>query len=172
MSKKKDIISKDPRTGDLTNINNVMQPLLRRMLGKKAFAEAEVICHWKEIAGEEMFGFSKPLRIEFKKDERTGGVLWLETAGGAFALEIQLKSKLLIEKINTFFGYEAVKEIKIVQNPGIKTVAKETIHNSEKKLVTAEEENYIRELNSDIQDSTLRESLEKLCRAVIVNNKK
>lgn len=172
MTEKKEIISSQRRTGDLQNMGKILGPLTRKMLGKKAFAEADVICNWKDIAGEELASFSVPSKIEFKKGEKTGGTLWIEVAGGAFALEVSLKSKILIEKVNTFFGYEAVKSLKIMQNPAVNAKIKQDIHNPEKILVTKEEETYIKSLSEGIQNPELCEALERLGCAVAANNKK
>ena len=170
MGKKEEIINNDRRTGDLEGIGRVMMPLAKKMLGRRAFAEADIICNWAEIAGEDTAAFSTPRRIDFKKGERTGGVLHIEVAGGAFALELQLRSHQLIDKVNTFFGYEAVQRIKILQNPAFQ--AKQIIHNPEKKLVTAEEENYIRNLSREVKNPELGDALQRLGLAVVVNNKK
>lgn len=172
MKEKKEIISEQRRTGDLQNMSKILSPLTRKMLGKKAFAEADVICNWVEIVGEDMADFSTPMKIDFKKGERTGGVLWIETIGGAFALELQLKSKMLIGKVNTFFGYEAVSTLKIVQNPAVVCKRKQDIHNQEKTLVTIEEETYIKSLSGDIQNPELGSALHRLGCAVMANNKK
>lgn len=172
MSEEKEIVSGQRKTGDLQNMGKILGPLARKMLGKKAFAEADILCNWPEIAGEELAAFAIPQKIEFKKGERTGGVLFVKVAGGAFALELQLRSKLLIGRVNMFFGYEAVNRLKIVQNPAVAFKGKTSIHNPEKKLVTEEEETYIKSLSEDIQSSELSEALQRLGCAVMANNKK
>ena len=172
MKEKKDIISDERRTNDLSDIRSVLDPFARKMLGKKAFAEADVICHWKDIAGEETARFSRPLKIDFKKDERTKGTLWIEISGGAFALEIQSKSTMLINKVNTFFGYEAVSAIKMIQNPAVAEKEKHSTHNFEKTLVSPQEEFYINKLSEGIQNAELEKALQKLGQAIVINNKK
>ena len=172
MKDKKEIITAERRTHDLSNMRDFLAPFAHKLLGKKAFAEADVLCHWPEIVGEETASYAKPLRIDFKKNERTGGVLWIETAGGAFALEIQLKERIVLEKVNTFFGYEAVNSLRIMQNAASFGQTKAPIHNFEKTLVTAEEENYIESLSEGIKDKNLEQALQKLGRAIVVDNKK
>ena len=49
---------------------------------------------------------------------------------------------------------------------------KKDIQNLEKKLVTMEEETYIRNLSENIKNSELGQALERLGRAVVINNKK
>lgn len=171
MKNKKEIISDDRRTGDLSDMSGLLLPLAKKMLGKKAFVEADIICAWKDIIGDDMAKFSRPLKIVFGREERNNGTLWIEAASGAFALELQTKSKIVIEKVNTFFGYAAVEKIKIVQNPSIMESTTDT-HNSEKKLVTKEEETYIKNLSEEIKTKELSEAIERLGCAIIANNKK
>ena len=171
MRKKKEIISDERRTGDLTNMNNLLWPLAKKMLGKKAFVEADVFRSWKDIVGDEIAQFSKPLKIEFDKEKRNNGTLLLEVASGAMALMIQTKSRVMIDKINTFFGYDAVCKIKILQNMAMDK-NKTDIHNLEKKLVTIQEQTYIKKLVEEIKTPGLAKALEKLGRNVIMNNKK
>ena len=57
MRKKEEIINNDRRTGDLERIGRVMMPLAKKILGRRAFAEADIICNWVEIAGEDTAAF-------------------------------------------------------------------------------------------------------------------
>lgn len=172
MKKEKEIISLERKCGDLQNMDAVVGSFARKILGKKAFIEADVIGNWENIVGKELAGLTVPKKIEFKKDERRGGVLHIEAASGALALELQQKTKIILSKVNVFFGYEAVERLKIMQNLQVIKNTPLTSDNSEKKLVSAEEENYIRQQLEGINNSELRATLEKLGRAVIANNKK
>ena len=171
---KKEIFSNERRTEDLTGMDVLLRPLARKMLGKKAFVEADVIGAWREIVGEETANFSKPMKIDFRKEERNNGTLWIEAASGAVALELQTKTKILLEKVNTFFGYAAISKIKIIQNPNVYSSLKmnSDIYNLEKKLVTPEEQNYITLLSGEVKTPELSQALEKLGKAVFINNKK
>ena len=172
MKEKKEIFTTERKTGDLKNISGVLEPLAKKLIGKKAFAEADVVCNWENIAGKDTASYSKPSKIEFKKDERTGGTLFIETYSGAFALELQTKSKILIDKVNVFFGYNAVSNIKIIQNskPSINLV--QDVIKEQKVLVTDEEENYIEMATEGLESENLSDVLKKLGRAIFNDNKK
>lgn len=172
MKNGKEIISDERRTGDLQNMSNLLAPLTRKMLGKRAFAEADVVANWNDIVGDETAAFSKPIKIDFAKGKRTDGVLVMEVAGGAFALEMQLREKIILEKVNTFFGYGAVAKMRIVQNPKLIVQVKDNMQRDEKMLVTKEEENYIRNMSEGLNNSGLEQALHRLGIAVVVNNKK
>ena len=47
MKEKNDIFTDERKTGDLQNISGVLLPLAKKLVGKKAFAEADVICNWE-----------------------------------------------------------------------------------------------------------------------------
>ena len=172
MKEKKEIFSDERKTGDLQNISGVLLPLAKKIVGKKAFAEADVICNWSDIAGNEVASYSKPLKIDFKKGERAGGTLYVETYGGAFALELQTKSKFLIEKVNVFFGYQAVGQLKIVQNSKQFDDVAQDVIKPQKILVTEEEENYIEQASSGLNSEGLSDVLQRLGRAIFNDNRK
>lgn len=172
MKEKKEIFTQERKTGDLQRISGIITPLAKKMVGKKAFAEADIIANWVEIVGKETASYSRPLKVDFKKDERTEGVLFVETYGGAFAVELQSKSKFLIEKVNVFFGYQAVKHIRIVQNSKPVEKVFQDVVKSQKKLVTDEEEHYIEQISGGLNSESLSETLQNLGRAVFNENKK
>ena len=172
MKEKREIFTNERKTGDLKDISGVLMPLARKLVGKKAFAEADVICNWCDIAGSEIATYSRPIKIDFKKDERVSGTLFIETYGGAFALELQAKSKFLIDKVNVFFVYQAVSNIKIVQNSKHPDVIVQDVIKPQKMLVSEEEENYIEEVSNGLKSNNLEDALKRLGRAVFNHNKK
>lgn len=168
----KEIVRKERICGDLKEMGQIAESLAGRILGKKAFIKADVIYHWSEIVGEEWSNLTKPLDIEFRKEERKKGVLLVEVASGAIALELELKSKLILAKVNTYFGYEAVERIKIIQNLEMIKNINQSSDNLEKMLVSKEEENYIMQQADAIANSNLGLALQNLGKAIFKHNKK
>lgn len=168
----KEIVRKERICGDLKEMGQIAESLAGRILGKKAFIKADVIYHWAEIVGEEWSNLAKPLDIEFRKEERKKGVLLVEVASGAIALELELKSKLILAKVNTYFGYEAVERIKIIQNLEMIKNINQSSDNLEKMLVSKEEENYIMQQADAIANSNLGLALQNLGKAIFKHNKK
>jgi hypothetical protein len=58
-----------------------------------------------------------PLRIDFPRGERSGGVLVIRVGSSAFAPQLQHLEPLVVERVNRHFGYGAVARIKIRQGP-------------------------------------------------------
>jgi len=154
-------------TGDLTALGRTLMPFAKRLLGAKGLIGADVILHWQEIAGDELAAFSRPLKIDFRRGEKNNGVLFVEVPSGGFALELQHKEKLIIDRVNVYFGYAAVSRVKIVQNNGFKLneAPGHKCERLQKTLVTPEEEIYIKQLSEDVQNTDLQNILFRLgCR--------
>lgn len=86
----------------------------RTAIGSRGFAEAGLITHWAEIIGADLARGCQPDQLRFPKGERSGGTLTLRCVG-AMALELQHQTPILIERINGYFGYRAVAQLRLVQ---------------------------------------------------------
>lgn len=166
-------ISAEHRLNDLTGVAKTVRPLAKQLLGKNGFMLIELMSSWEEIAGESLSRYVLPQKISFTKDDRTDGTIFLMVFGGAFAMEVENKKKQILQKINTFFGYEALSKIKIIQNnnPQNFLINKNVSDKPKKNLVSEKEETYIDELIKDVDDETLRSKLANLGRAVLCHNK-
>lgn len=174
MAKKKvDYKVNETHRGGMCRLGDDIDRLTHKLLGDKGLTEIEILANWKHIAGEDLAAYSLPLKVDFKAGSRTNGTLLLACAGGAYALEIQHRTTAIIEKINTFFGYEAVTKIKISQNNFLPQTPERINdeYNPEKKLVTADEKNYIEDVVTDIQDPELKARLQSLGEKVLKANK-
>ena len=160
-------------TKDLTALAKTMSPLTKKLFGKKGFAEVDIITNWEKIVGEELASYSSPQKIDFKREQKNNGILFLQVISGAFALEIQHREKFILEKINTYFGYNAVSALKIVQNPSAFMQQQLPCEeNLDKKCVplSENEKNYIHSLASEIKNSKLKEILIKLGQSIFRDN--
>ena len=94
--------------------------------------------------------------------------------GGAFAMEVENKKQQILQKVNTFFGYEALNKIKIMQNTDQQNflITKNVSDKPKKNLVSEKEETYIDEMIKDVDDENLRSKLANLGRAILNHNKK
>ena len=87
---------------------------------KQGFASTELVTRWREIAGAEIAAHAEPVklqwprRIEGEPPEPATLVLRVE---GPAAIEIQHQSAVVLERINRFFGWQAVGRIVFRQAP-------------------------------------------------------
>ena len=78
------------------------------------FVQSAVVSRWPEIVGDRYARVSTPESIRFPHGERAMGVLTLMVEG-AHAATMQHVAPTLIERVNRFFGYEAVVRLQIRQ---------------------------------------------------------
>lgn len=87
---------------------------------KQGFAARELVTRWTEIAGPEVAAHCEPLKmqwprpVEGQKQEPATLVLRVE---GPMALEIQHTSDIILQRVNRFFGWNAVGKLALRQAP-------------------------------------------------------
>lgn len=97
-------------------LSRLLTHLLSPAARKRGFAEIGVLEDWPGIVGAGMARRCQPLRLEFARGAVAGGTLVLQAVGGA-ALELQHMAPQLIERVNDYFGFRTVCQIRIVQMP-------------------------------------------------------
>jgi hypothetical protein len=132
-------------------------------LGKRGFAEAQLIAEWAAVIGAELAEKVSPEKLSFPRGDRREGTLRLRIASG-LGPEVQHREPMLLERINAFFGYRAVARLVLIQGPlpGRQKVKVEM----PRALATDEREALDRRL-SGIDDPALRDALRRLGEAVI-----
>jgi hypothetical protein len=99
--------------------------VLRKMLGeafaKQGFAAVELVTRWREIVGAEIAAHSQPEKIQWSRTPQARsapepGILLLRVEGPA-AVEIQHLSEVIVERVNQFFGWQAVAGVRLRQAP-------------------------------------------------------
>jgi len=107
------------RRGSLAALAVNVPAITRAAIGSRGFAEAGLITHWAEIIGAELARGCQPDQLRFPRGkdgdlDRSGGTLTLRCLG-AMALELQHQTPMLLERINSYFGYRAVAQLRLVQ---------------------------------------------------------
>ncbi len=102
--------------------------LTRKAFEKFGFSAASLLTDWVTIVGAEIAGHTAPERLKWPRevhstgeDEagsegRPGAVLVLRV-DPARALEVEYKGRQIIERINGYFGYRAIAELRLLQAP-------------------------------------------------------
>ena len=98
--------------------------LLHKTLGevfaRQGFASAEVITRWADIVGAEIAAHTEPERIGWPRPIHghlpQPGTLFLRVEGPA-AIEIQHLSGVILERVNRFFGWQALASLRLRQAP-------------------------------------------------------
>lgn len=92
-------------------VSKITDPTFR----KRGFIHTEIISRWKTIVGEDLSAACIPQRISFPARQSGPGVLHVRVEG-ARATELQHVAPLVIERINTYFGYRAIDAMRLTQD--------------------------------------------------------
>lgn len=87
---------------------------------RQGFASRELVTRWTEIAGAEIAAHSEPLKIQWPRpveDQPPEPATLVLRVEGPMALEIQHSSDAILQRVNTFFGWNAVGRIALRQAP-------------------------------------------------------
>ncbi len=160
-----------PRT-----LSDLVPGLTKNILGKKGALFGKLLAEWPHVASADIAAKTMPLELKFAKKtgakapgSTTQAVLHLAVQS-AYALEISYQKSLLIERLNMFFGYPAIKDIKIIQQTNVMGTKKPLP--SPARPLTLEEQQEIEGAVSQIQENDLQTALKDLGKAIVSRQSK
>ena len=103
-----------PRGHGVRPIAELMPEIGRTAFRKFGFIQSSVVTRWPEIVGATHARVCSPEAIRFPPGERSGGILELVVIP-AHAPLISHVIPEIIERVNRFFGYNAVARVKLRQ---------------------------------------------------------
>jgi hypothetical protein len=127
------------------------------------FVQSSIVSRWREIVGARYAAVSAPESIRFPPGKKSGGTLTL-VVEGAHAPMLQHVAPTIQERVNQFFGYEAVARIAIRQ--GLVQVEKRKSRLAPPSLRPVTIPVDMKESLRDIADPELRLCLESLARGL------
>jgi hypothetical protein len=87
---------------------------------RQGFASIELVTHWEDIVGPEIAAHCEPMKLQWARtkdpEDAEPATLVLRVEGPA-AIEIQHLAGILIERVNRFFGWQAVGRLAMRQAP-------------------------------------------------------
>jgi hypothetical protein len=95
----------------------------------RGFATTALLSEWPAIVGAELAQFTMPDKVVWprRRDEAEGqatqkgrrdeGAILVLRVEGPRAIEVQHRSSQILERVNSYFGYRAVAEMRILQAP-------------------------------------------------------
>ena len=86
-------------------------------MNNRGYVQQEIISLWEEIVNQELAKEAVPEKLTFPRGRRSGGTIKIR-APAPLATELQHTESILLDRINSFFGYKAVEKIIIIHgNP-------------------------------------------------------
>jgi len=100
---------------------------------KYGFHTAEIMTSWETIVGADLARLTRPESIKWPRgakgrvasdgEAQTAGATLVLASNPAFALEVSYRTQEIIDRINRYFGYRAIAQLRIVQTPNADTPA-------------------------------------------------
>lgn len=116
-----------------TAVGGLLPRIVKTVFERHGFPVAAILADWPGIAGPDFASFTAPERLVWprrprpvlaedgplKRDagHRPSGATLVLRVDGPRALEVQHAAAQLIERINVYFGYAAVAQLRIIQGP-------------------------------------------------------
>jgi hypothetical protein len=152
-----------PGKSRLRPLSDLLHKTLAQAFAKQGFASTDIVTRWTEIVGGEIADHSEPEKIQWPRmrfaQVAQPGTLVLRVEGPT-ALEIQQLSDVILERVNRFFGWEAVGAIRLRQAPLRRKLRPPPF------LPDPESTARIKAGLGDIRDEKLRDALARLAASI------
>ena len=96
----------------LRSFKDILPSKLKRLINKKGQIYSETLDNWRYFVGKDLFEISFPK--SFKNENKVGASCLTVMVKRGNEVNFEYSKSQIIEKINSFFGYEAVQNIKLV----------------------------------------------------------
>jgi len=139
---------------------DLVAPALGKTLAARGFAAANVVLAWPDIVGDRLAKFCEPIALEWPRGPRTGEderppATLVVRVEGAFALEVQHLSPLILERINSHFGWRCAGKLVIRQGRvSPNTPSKPLLIEPDAEAVAKS-----RKMTAEIADDALRDAI-------------
>ena len=120
----------------LSTVGNSLPKSLNKILKKGGHNYSSIINNWVELVGKKTSDICYPKSIKTNR-ELENGILVLNVSHGN-QLDVEYGKKDIIDKINSFFGYQFIKQIKTVL--------------IDEKIIIKNRKNFIRNKNERINN--------------------
>lgn len=108
-------------------VGSFVPSLTRKAFEKYGFSTASLVMDWRRIAGDELAAWTTPERLKWPQsyeaapdaeiESRRPGATLVLRVDPARALDVEYRSRQILERINSYFGYRAIAELRLLQAP-------------------------------------------------------
>jgi hypothetical protein len=108
------------RKQKLTRLADVALKSLADAFARQGFAATALVTRWPEIVGAEIAAHAEPIKMQWVRaadGEPTEPATLVLRVEGPMALEIQQQAAVVLERVNQFFGWQAVGRLAFRQAP-------------------------------------------------------
>ena len=135
---------------------------LKKYLRKGGYNYSNIIDNWTKMVSKKISDSCYPVNVKMGKEMRDG-ILILNVTHGK-EIEIEYKKQEIIDKINSFFGYNCISKVNL-------RIVQDKLQSKDKAFKKIKNFSKIEEKMKKIKDDTLKSSLSNLLKAFNENNK-
>ena len=137
----------------LRPFGNTLPRGLKGILKKNGYNYSEIISKWSTLLGKDISNCCYPKSIKMKKGNLNGTLILQVKRGDE--IQIEYSKKEIIDKINSYFGYKLINEIRL------KTINSETKKVKNNNALKKFSKNFEKKIN-EIKNKDIRNSLSQL----------
>ena len=137
----------------LRPFGNTLPRGIKGILKKNGYNYLEIISKWNLLVGKNISNLCHPKSIKMTQENKNGTLILSVERGNE--IDIEYSKKEIINKINSYFGYKLIGEIRLQTFSSVnkKEKEKETISKYSKKM---------KEKIDEIKNKNIRDSLSQL----------
>ena len=141
----------------LRPFGNTLPRGLKGILKKNGYNYSEIISKWSRLVGKDISKCSYPKSIKMKKGS-SNATLVIEIKRGD-EIQIEYAKKEIMDKINSYFGYKLIDEVKL------QTFTPKTDKRKEKNRSRKFPSNFQEKIN-EIKNESIKNSLSQLLKTI------
>ena len=100
----------------LRSFKDTLPKKIKKILVKKGHTYSETLDNWRYIVGNELFEVCYPK--SFKNSNRLGTSCLNIMVKRGHEVDVEYSKKLIIDKMNSFFGHNIVEKVKLITFKG------------------------------------------------------
>lgn len=145
-------------------LSHMLDAVARQAMGKDWALYSALLEHWVEIVGPEYARQTTPVKVQFphqpNESRRKNGVLTVRLPKG-LAMEFTFKGEVIRQRVNAYFGYEAVARIVLDPVHGQLRPAR-----AAKPGASIEDSAAVQTYTETVEDDALRQALQSFGEAL------
>jgi len=148
---------------------------IRKAGESRGFAITRLLTHWPEIAGRDLAGLCRPVKVSYGQGGL--GATLSVLASGAAAPLVQMQLPMLKERVNVCYGYAAIARIKVTQTSAQGFAEAQTAFTGTPNIAAPSPQSLLKArqvvdtLTEGVGDSSLKSALERLAENVLTRQK-
>ena len=135
----------------LRSFKDTLPKNIKKVINKKGHIYSETLSNWKYIVGENLFKVCYPKT--FKNSNRFGVSTLLIMVRRGHEVDLEYSKKVIIDKMNSFFGYLVVEKLKFTSFDDEKKFS------VEKDYKKSETNNKYQKKINDVKNEKIKKSL-------------